>query len=133
MTWTVPRTWSPGELVTATQLNTHLRDNLNSLRSESFLTQRFRGLTLRSHPDADKKFNHRVWFIADEVIMDDSTRLAITTPQAPSLAVSGAGGHRYRREDDQHLVRGLRHRQGRRHAVVACSTRARSGRSTRSS
>lgn len=91
MTWTTPRTWAPGELVTATQMNTHLRDNLNSLRSESFGTQRFRGLTLRTHPDSDKH-NDRVWFTADEVVMDDSTRLVISTPLAPSLAVSGAGG-----------------------------------------
>ncbi len=31
MTWTTPRTWSVGELVTAALLNTHLRDNLLSL------------------------------------------------------------------------------------------------------
>lgn len=28
MTWTAPRTWVAGEVVTAAQLNTHLRDNL---------------------------------------------------------------------------------------------------------
>lgn len=28
MPWTTPRTWTPGELVTADLLNTHLRDNL---------------------------------------------------------------------------------------------------------
>jgi hypothetical protein len=28
MPWTTPRTWSPGELVTADMLNDHLRDNL---------------------------------------------------------------------------------------------------------
>lgn len=31
MSWTTPRTWEPGELVTSSQLNTHLRDNLNAL------------------------------------------------------------------------------------------------------
>lgn len=30
MAWTAPRTWVTGEVVTASQLNTHLRDNLNS-------------------------------------------------------------------------------------------------------
>ena len=32
MAWTVPRTWVTGELVTAAQLNAHLRDNLNALK-----------------------------------------------------------------------------------------------------
>jgi hypothetical protein len=31
MAWTTPRTWNPGETVTANLLNTHLRDNLNTL------------------------------------------------------------------------------------------------------
>ena len=31
MAFTSPRTWVAGELVTASLLNTHLRDNLNAL------------------------------------------------------------------------------------------------------
>src|SRR5918996_3875392 len=31
MVWTAPRTWVTGELVTATLLNTHLKDNLNAI------------------------------------------------------------------------------------------------------
>lgn len=31
MAWTTPRTWVVGEIVTAAQMNTHLRDNLNTL------------------------------------------------------------------------------------------------------
>lgn len=31
MAWTAPRTWTAGETVTATLLNTHLRDNLKAL------------------------------------------------------------------------------------------------------
>lgn len=34
MAWTLPRTWTPGEKVTAQLLNIHLRDQLNVLRSE---------------------------------------------------------------------------------------------------
>lgn len=34
MAWTAPRTWIVGEIVTATMLNTHLRDNLLQLRSD---------------------------------------------------------------------------------------------------
>lgn len=33
MAWTTPKTWSTGELVTATDLNLHLRDNLAVLKS----------------------------------------------------------------------------------------------------
>ncbi len=31
MAWTIPRVWIPGEMVTATLLNAHIRDNLNVL------------------------------------------------------------------------------------------------------
>lgn len=31
MAWTAPRTWVVGEVATAAQLNTHLRDNLNAI------------------------------------------------------------------------------------------------------
>lgn len=30
--WTIPRTWSPGELVTALMMNTHVRDNFNIVK-----------------------------------------------------------------------------------------------------
>jgi len=33
MSWTTPRTWNAGETVTATIMNTHIRDNLNALFS----------------------------------------------------------------------------------------------------
>lgn len=32
MAWTTPRTWQVDELVTATIMNTHIRDNLNALK-----------------------------------------------------------------------------------------------------
>ncbi len=34
MAWVAPRTWTPGEKVTAALMNAHVRDNLNVLRSE---------------------------------------------------------------------------------------------------
>ncbi len=33
MTWTTPKTWAVDELVTASMLNTHLRDNLTALKT----------------------------------------------------------------------------------------------------
>ena len=32
MAWTTPKTWAVDELVTASDLNTHIRDNLNALK-----------------------------------------------------------------------------------------------------
>jgi hypothetical protein len=32
MSWTTPRTWTDGELVTAVMMNAHVRDNMNALR-----------------------------------------------------------------------------------------------------
>lgn len=37
MAWTTPRTWSAGETVTATIMNTHVRDNLNALASKAIV------------------------------------------------------------------------------------------------
>jgi hypothetical protein len=34
MAWTTPRTWAASETVTASLMNTHLRDNLNYLKTE---------------------------------------------------------------------------------------------------
>src|SRR5262245_1195540 len=34
MAWTTPRTWVPGELVTASMMNLHVRDNENYLKAE---------------------------------------------------------------------------------------------------
>lgn len=35
MSWTTPRTWVTGELVTASIMNTHVRDNLGALQPQS--------------------------------------------------------------------------------------------------
>lgn len=37
MSWTTPRTWTTGELVTAAFMNAHLRDNLNAVIDGYFL------------------------------------------------------------------------------------------------
>lgn len=41
MAWTTPKTWVTGELVTATDLNTHLKDNLNALRGVPSIVSNF--------------------------------------------------------------------------------------------
>ena len=50
-TWATPRTWSYNELVDELMLNTHLRDQLLSLKNEHFGRQSLRGARLRTHPD----------------------------------------------------------------------------------
>ena len=42
MTWTRPKTWVTGEALTASDLNTHLRDNLDALKSPP--TKQFNGV-----------------------------------------------------------------------------------------
>jgi len=36
MAWTAPKTWTVGEMVTAANMNTHLRDNLNALGRDPY-------------------------------------------------------------------------------------------------
>jgi hypothetical protein len=35
--WTVPRTWNPGETVTASLMNAHVRDNMNALSGRAIV------------------------------------------------------------------------------------------------
>src|SRR5574341_1293833 len=68
-----PRTWVAGELVTASMMNT-LRDLFNAIRNSFFPRQVFRGLTLRTHPDADK-VAFKIWLDhADEIVVDDGEK-----------------------------------------------------------
>jgi len=59
-TWTAPRTWATDELVTAALLNTHLRDNLDALKSPpsaSYLsTADVQTLTSNSWANLDANF-----------------------------------------------------------------------------
>lgn len=91
-TWTAPRTWVPGELVTASMMNVHVRDNFNSIRSEHFSVQRFRGLSMKRHPDAGTAASTVMLVHADEIVMDDATRLGPWDRVTADLSASGAGG-----------------------------------------
>lgn len=93
LTWTTPRTWVPGELVTASMLNTHVRDNLNAVKG--FIPTGFSGLHLRTHPDADKAANQIALLALDQVVMNDGMRysgLSSILPLTADITVSGAGG-----------------------------------------
>lgn len=88
MSWTTPRTWNPGELVTANMMNVHVRDNLNALKGESFGVQTFRNLYMRRYPHAHSSIE----VSADEVTMDDGTRTSSWSGNLVSALLSGAGG-----------------------------------------
>ena len=53
--WTTPRTWVTGELVTAAQMNTDVRDNINFLASweSAIQVQDANGFTNTSYADLD--------------------------------------------------------------------------------
>jgi hypothetical protein len=89
---------STGELATAAVENDKI-DDVNSLITDvgtlqhSALTQAFRGLQLRTHPDSDKS-NDQVSLIGlDEVVMDDGYRYnGLTLPLSANITSSGAAG-----------------------------------------
>jgi hypothetical protein len=91
MAWTIPRTWVPGELVTASMMNIHVRDNLNAIKN--WLPNQFRGLRLRTHPDADVAVSKVAMLSLDEAIMQDGFRYQPTSfPLVADISASGAGG-----------------------------------------
>lgn len=56
MAWTAPRTWTPGETVTASLMNAHVRDNLNTLAVFS------RGGTIVNPNGITATINIIVWY-----------------------------------------------------------------------
>ncbi|PJF21851.1 MAG: hypothetical protein CUN56_08965 [Phototrophicales bacterium] len=62
MTWTTPKTWNTGDPLTAGDMNIHIRDNLNALKSPptALVTKVFSTdltLTTSSWADIDPAFN----------------------------------------------------------------------------
>lgn len=58
----------------------------------AFPTQTFRGLHLRTHPDADKALYQVMLVHADEIVMDDGTRVSDWDRLTADITVAGAGG-----------------------------------------
>lgn len=56
------------------------------------LRQSFRGLTLRTHPDADVAASKVFLDHADEIVLNDGTRVADWDDLTANITVSGAGG-----------------------------------------
>ena len=60
-------------------------------RDQHFGVGSFRNLFARTHPNND--IAHKtVWAVADEVVMSDATRFALTTPITADVSASGANG-----------------------------------------
>jgi hypothetical protein len=65
MSWEAPKTWVPDELVTAALLNTHLRDNLNALKTPP-----------SDHYECDESSNYST--TSESFVDVDSTNLALS-------------------------------------------------------
>lgn len=77
-----------GTLVGAT-VNATSGYQINGLTA--FKTSDFRGLQLRTNPDASLA-DRQVWFNADEILMEDGARFQNWTGQTADITVAGAGG-----------------------------------------
>lgn len=120
MAWTTPKTWATGDLVTAVDLNTHLRDNLNALKGVPITAANFSmytGTTSTAFVDIGSAYNLTItvsegsrlliglwgsWSIGAGGytsyldLLIDSTRAGHTTDGLQQLNVSSYG--------EQHIV-----------------------------
>jgi hypothetical protein len=93
MAWTTPRTWVLGELVTETILNEHIRDNFDAVRaSQQSIGGFFRGLKLRTHPDADLSATKVMLEGADSILLNDGQGVKDWPVLTADISLPGAGG-----------------------------------------
>jgi len=91
--WTTPRTWSHGDHVTESRLNTYLRDDMLYLfENQAAAAGFFRGVVLRTHPDANQRTSKVVLQHADTIILNDGTGVSDWTNLIADKTQSGAGG-----------------------------------------
>lgn len=96
MTWTSPRTWTTGELVTAAMLNTHVRDQFNAIGDPmASYTPTLTGITLGNgtltakYLQAGKLVIGHVTFLAGSTTTYSATNLGFSLPVAFSTALVG--------------------------------------------
>jgi hypothetical protein len=80
MAWTTPKSWAVNDLVTATDLNTHLRDNLQYLRDRKF----YSGLWSSTTPAST---TNNTWSP-----MTSALTLTITHPNTPGFSLTYLAG-----------------------------------------
>lgn len=91
--WTSPRTWAHQELVTASILNQHVRDNLLHLKENvNGSAGWFRGLDIRTHPDADKAATKVQLLRLDQAVVDNGLSTSSWAVTTADLSTSGANG-----------------------------------------
>ncbi len=73
MVWTAPRTWTAGEVVTASIMNAHVRDDLNALRTPAVAT----------------KTAAYIITDADDVIRCDATTAAFIVTLPTAVGITG--------------------------------------------
>ena len=99
MTWTYPKTWVTGELVTAATLNTHVRDNLAHLKNNLKVTST--SFTLPSDYTLNVLDDDSGWVYTDTtnlkhtfVLDEDKTVILLATARvSESLANTATGDY----------------------------------------
>jgi hypothetical protein len=86
MSWTTPKTWVNDETLTADDMNTHLRDNLNALKAPLSLNVTTTGgdVLIGFHGT----ILHSAGYVAFDVLLDNATRLG----GDDGLVVTDSGG-----------------------------------------
>jgi hypothetical protein len=95
MPWTTPRTWTPGELVTALMMNQHVRDNLNDLdlRSLTLVCDgRLTATSVTPVPTADVSAATSIYFTpyaGNRIALYDGSRWNIRTFSEITISLAG--------------------------------------------
>jgi hypothetical protein len=69
MAWTTPKTWTVGEVLTAANLNTHLRDNLGEVWRELTYVERTSDLSLSSTANFDVVSSGSIAYTAEPIVV----------------------------------------------------------------
>lgn len=97
MAWTNPKTWATNELVTAANLNTHLRDNLlYLLNPNGFFTQSTGTFTTTSATDVtvNAALSTTITTYGGDILLGASFRLEATTTTDVYISHDGANNIR---------------------------------------
>jgi len=84
MTWTTPRTWQPGELVTAALLNEQLRDNLQTLYD-----QRNMGVRVYRNSNQSIPTNTYTPISFTNALYDPQSLFSLSTPTRLTVILAG--------------------------------------------
>ena len=97
MPWTAPKTWSVAEVVTAANMNTHLRDNLNYINVQHKVRTADQSSTTTTLANDDTLFfavlANEVWLIETHLLIDSNATAGFkctwTVPGGASIKWGG--------------------------------------------